>query len=58
MRKDLKNKEEIKIFQQQLSETRDAIFRAKTIREMRFLQNKFNYLKSRMIELRKGGKYE
>jgi hypothetical protein len=52
MRRNRKNVE-VKYFQQELSKTKQALFRAKSVKEARFLQNKFNYLKAKMRELRR-----
>lgn len=37
--------------EQELFEAKHALFTAKSVREIRFLQNKINYLKKRMKEL-------
>lgn len=48
-----KNFEEIEMIEEQLYEAQNALFRAKTVREIKFLQNKINYLKTRARELEK-----
>jgi len=40
-----------RFFEEQLFETKQALFSATTVREARFLQNKIKYLKERVKEL-------
>ncbi|MEM5843661.1 MAG: hypothetical protein QXX07_00340 [Candidatus Aenigmatarchaeota archaeon] len=46
-----KNTEEIALIEEQLYEAQMALFKAKTVREAKFLQNKIEYLKKRAKEL-------
>jgi hypothetical protein len=45
--------DDIEFFEAQLYESRQALFSATTVREIKFLQNKIDYLRSQMIELQK-----
>ncbi|MEM5879120.1 MAG: hypothetical protein QXU74_01340 [Candidatus Aenigmatarchaeota archaeon] len=38
------NKEELKFFEEQLYEAKQALFAARTIKQARFLQNRIKYL--------------
>jgi len=44
-------KEELRFLQEQLWEAKQALAFAKTVRELKFLQNKIRYLSERMKEL-------
>ncbi|MCS7105736.1 MAG: hypothetical protein NZ942_00230 [Candidatus Aenigmarchaeota archaeon] len=46
-----KNFEEKAMIEEQLYEAQMALFRVKTVREAKFLQNKIEYLKKRAKEL-------
>jgi predicted nucleic acid-binding Zn-ribbon protein len=46
-----RNLEEIAMIEEQLYEAQNALFRAKTVREAKFLQNKIEYLRKRAKEL-------
>jgi len=48
-----KNFENIQFFEEQLFEARQALFEAKTVREIKFLQTKIKYLSQRVQELEK-----
>lgn len=46
-----KNMEQIRFFEEQLFEAKQALFAATTVREIKFLQNKIKYLTERIKEL-------
>jgi hypothetical protein len=43
--------EDVSFFEEQLFEARQALFEAKTVREIKFLQTKINYLSQKVSEL-------
>jgi len=45
--------DEIEFFEAQLYEARQALFSATTVREIKFLQSKIDYLRIQMVELQK-----
>jgi hypothetical protein len=45
--------EDASFFEEQLCEARQALFEAKTVREIKFLQTKINYLSQKVNELEK-----
>ncbi|MFH0711404.1 MAG: hypothetical protein V1944_02400 [Candidatus Aenigmatarchaeota archaeon] len=47
------NLEEIRFIEEQLYEARQALFAAKTVREIKFIQSKINYLRTKAIQLNK-----
>jgi len=44
--------ERAQFFEEQLFEAKQALFAARTVKEIRFLQNKINYLKQKVKELK------
>ncbi|MEM5790647.1 MAG: hypothetical protein QXP77_01185 [Candidatus Aenigmatarchaeota archaeon] len=47
----MKNRElETQMFEEQLFQAKQALFRARSVREVRFLQNKINYLLKKLKE--------
>ncbi|MDI6798565.1 MAG: hypothetical protein QMD12_01010 [Candidatus Aenigmarchaeota archaeon] len=46
-----KNFENIKFIEEQLYEAKNALFTARTVKEVKFLQSKINYLKNKAKEL-------
>lgn len=47
----MKNRElEVQMFEEQLFQAKQALFRARSVREVRFLQNKINYLMKKLKE--------
>jgi len=47
----MKNKElETQMFEEQLFQAKQALFKARSVREVRFLQNKINYLMKKLKE--------
>jgi hypothetical protein len=46
--------EHFDFLQEQLADAQRALFYATTVREVKFLQNKINYLKKRMKMIKKG----
>jgi len=48
-----KDFEQVRFFEEQLFEAKQALFFAKTVREVKFLQNKINYLREKLKELEK-----
>jgi hypothetical protein len=49
-----KNRQDVKFFEEQLFETKQALFAATTIKEAKFLQSKIKYLDQKMRELQRG----
>ncbi len=47
-----KNLENIRFIEEQLFQAKQALFNAKTVREVKFLQQKIEYLRKRAKELR------
>lgn len=47
----MSKKEELKFLQQQLWEAKQALAYAKTVRQLKFLENKIKYLTERVKEL-------
>ena len=47
------NFENIQFFEEQLFEARQALFEAKTVREIKFLQTKIKYLSEKVDKLEK-----
>jgi len=45
--------DELQFFEAQLYEAKQALFTATTVREIKFLQSKIDYLRKQMIELQK-----
>lgn len=48
-----RNLEQIRFIEEQLYEARHALFAAKTVREIKFIQSKINYLRERAMQLNK-----
>lgn len=48
-----KNREDTRFFEEQLFETKQALFAATTIKQAKFLQSKIKYLNQRVKELKK-----
>ncbi|MEM5773293.1 MAG: hypothetical protein QXL86_03700 [Candidatus Aenigmatarchaeota archaeon] len=48
------NKEELKFFEEQLYEAKQALFAARTIKQARFLQNRIKFLTEKLKEARRG----
>lgn len=48
-----KNLGDVRFFEEQLFETKQALFAATTIREAKFLQSKIKYLDQRVKELKR-----
>lgn len=47
----MKNRElEVQMFEEQLFQAKQALFKARSVREVRFLQNKINYLMKKLKE--------
>ncbi len=47
----MKNKElETQMFEEQLFQAKQALFKARSVREVKFLQNKINYLMKKLKE--------
>jgi len=46
----MKSEEEIEIFEEELFQAKQALFRARSVREIKFLQNKINYLMQKLKE--------
>lgn len=47
------NQDDMMFFEEQLFETKQALFSATTVREIKFLQNKITYLQSQMLDMQK-----
>ncbi|MEM5766422.1 MAG: hypothetical protein QW423_02205 [Candidatus Aenigmatarchaeota archaeon] len=45
------NKEELKFFEEQLYEAKQALFTARTIKQAKFLQNRIKYLSEKVKQL-------
>jgi hypothetical protein len=48
-----RNLEQIRFIEEQLYEARQALFAAKTVRQIKFIQSKINYLRERAMLLNK-----
>jgi hypothetical protein len=47
------NREELRFWEEQLYEAKQALFAARTIKQARFLQSRIKYLTERMKEIQK-----
>lgn len=48
-----KHFEDVSFFEEQLYDAKQALFEAKTVREIKFLQTKINYLSQKVQEMEK-----
>ena len=49
----MRKEEELKFFEEQLYEAKQALFAARTIRQARFLQNRIKYLTEKLREIQR-----
>jgi hypothetical protein len=47
------NKEDLKFWEEQLYEAKQALFAARTIKQVKFLQNKIKFLSEKVKEIKK-----